>query len=52
MPKVRDASGPFHSGILPPRMTRMEGVEEVIPFVIHERSIHEGGKEVWSEASG
>jgi transposase-like protein len=33
MPKVRDAGGPFHSRILPPRMTRMEEVEEVIPLL-------------------
>ena len=33
MPKVRDAGGPFHSGILPPGVTRMEEIEEVIPLL-------------------
>jgi len=33
MPKVRDAGGPFHSEILPPRVRRMEEIEEVIPLL-------------------
>jgi len=33
MPRVRDAGGPFHSKILPPYVTRMEEVEDVIPLL-------------------
>ena len=33
MPKVRDAGGAFHSVILPPRVTRMDEVQEVIPLL-------------------
>ena len=33
MPQVRDAEGPFHSIMLPPRMTRMPEVEEIIPLL-------------------
>jgi transposase-like protein len=33
MPKVRDTGGPFHSGILPPRVTRMDEVQDVIPLL-------------------
>ena len=33
MPQVRDAGGPFHSMVLPPRMTRMPEVEEIIPLL-------------------
>ena len=33
MPKVRDAGGPFHSKILPPRITRMDEVQDVIPLL-------------------
>lgn len=33
MPQVRSAFGPFHSGILPPRMTQMDEIQEVIPLL-------------------
>jgi len=33
MPRVRDAGGPFHSKILPPRITRMDEVQRVIPLL-------------------
>jgi len=33
MPRVRDAGGPFHSKILPPRITRMDEVQSVIPLL-------------------
>jgi len=33
MPQVRAAGGPFHSMILPPRMTRMEELTEMIPLL-------------------
>jgi len=33
MPKVRDAGGPFHSEILPPRVTRMDEIQDVIPLL-------------------
>ena len=33
MPRVRDAGGPFHSKILPPRVTRMDEVQDVIPLL-------------------
>lgn len=33
MPQVRGAGGPFHSMILPPRMTRMEELTEMIPLL-------------------
>src|SRR3989337_1240972 len=33
MPKVRAAGGPFHSKILPPRITRMDEVQDVIPLL-------------------
>lgn len=33
MPKVRDAGGPFHSDILPPRVTRLEEIQDIIPLL-------------------
>jgi len=33
MPKVRDAGGPFHSELLPPRVTRMEEIQDMIPLL-------------------
>jgi transposase-like protein len=33
MPQVRDAGRPFHSKILPPRVTRMEEVQDIIPLL-------------------
>lgn len=33
MPQVRDAGGPFHSLMLPPRVTQMDEVSEVIPLL-------------------
>ena len=33
MPQVRDAGGPFHSEMLPPRVTRMEEVQDIIPLL-------------------
>jgi len=33
MPKVRDAGGPFHSEFLPPRVTRMEEIQDIIPLL-------------------
>lgn len=33
MPKVKDAGGPFHSELLPPRLTRMEEVQDIIPLL-------------------
>jgi len=33
MPQVRNAGGPFHSQVLPPRMTLMPEVEEIIPLL-------------------
>lgn len=33
MPKVRDASGPFHSELLPPRVTRMDEIQDIIPLL-------------------
>jgi len=33
MPKVRDTGGPFHSKILPPRVTRMDEIQDVIPLL-------------------
>lgn len=33
MPQVRDAGGPFHSLMLPPRVTRMDEVSELIPLL-------------------
>ena len=33
MPKVRDAGVPFHSEILPPRVTRMEEIQDIIPLL-------------------
>lgn len=30
MPRVRDAGGPFHSKLLPPRVTRMDEVQDFI----------------------
>ncbi len=33
MRKVRDAGGPFHSRILPPRVTQMEEIQDVIPLL-------------------
>jgi transposase-like protein len=33
MPQVRDAAGPFHSRIVPPRLTRMDEIQEIIPLL-------------------
>jgi transposase-like protein len=33
MPKVKDAGGPFHSELLPPRVTHMEEVQDIIPLL-------------------
>jgi transposase-like protein len=33
MPQVRNAGGPFHSQILPPRVTQMDEIQEVIPLL-------------------
>jgi putative transposase len=33
MPKIKDAGGPFHSELLPPRVTYMEEVRDIIPLL-------------------
>ena len=33
MPQVRNAEGPFHSLILPPRATQMDEIQEIIPLL-------------------
>ena len=33
MPKVRDAGRPFHSDLLPPGVTRMEEIQDIIPLL-------------------
>lgn len=33
MPQVKNAGGPFHSGILPPRTTQMDEIQEAIPLL-------------------
>jgi putative transposase len=33
MPQVKNASGPFHSRILPPRVTQMDEIQEIIPLL-------------------
>ena len=33
MPQVRNAGGPFHSLILPPRVTQMDEIQEIIPLL-------------------
>jgi len=33
MPQVRNAGGPFHSRILPPRLTQMDEIQETIPLL-------------------
>jgi transposase-like protein len=33
MPKVRDAGEPFHSEFLPPRLSRMEEIQDIIPLL-------------------
>jgi len=33
MPQVKNAGGPFHSRILPPRMTQMDEIQEIIPLL-------------------
>ncbi|MEW5818257.1 MAG: IS256 family transposase [Spirochaetota bacterium] len=33
MPQVRNADGPFHSAILPPRVTHMDEIQEIIPLL-------------------
>lgn len=33
IPQVREAGGPFHSQVLPPRMTRMQEMEAIIPLL-------------------
>jgi hypothetical protein len=50
MPKVRDAGRPFHSELLPLGVTRMEEIQDIIPFIVHEWHFYEKGKEVGSEA--
>ena len=33
MPQARNAGGPFHSLILPPRVTQMDAIQEIIPLL-------------------
>ena len=33
MPQARNAGGPFHSQILPPRVTQMDEIQEIIPLL-------------------
>ena len=33
MPQVRNAGGPFHSQILPPRVTQMDEIQKIIPLL-------------------
>jgi putative transposase len=33
MPQVKNAGGPFHSLILPPRVTQMDEIQEIIPLL-------------------
>lgn len=33
MPRVRDAEGPFHSEMIPPRTSRMDEVKDIIPLL-------------------
>ncbi|HAM51188.1 MAG TPA: hypothetical protein DCP92_11055 [Nitrospiraceae bacterium] len=33
MPQVRKAGGPFHSLILPPRVTQMDEIKKIIPLL-------------------
>ena len=33
MPQTRDSGGPFHSMVLPPRVTQMDEVQEIIPLL-------------------
>jgi transposase-like protein len=33
MPQVREAGGPFHSKVLPPRMTLMQEMQDIIPLL-------------------
>jgi transposase-like protein len=33
MPQARNAGGPFHSLILPPRVTQMDETQEIIPLL-------------------
>lgn len=33
MPQARNAGGPFHSAILPPRVTQMDEIQEIIPLL-------------------
>lgn len=33
MPQVRNAGGPFHSLLLPPRVTQMDEIQEIIPLL-------------------
>jgi len=33
MPQVRNAGGPFHSQVLPPRVTQMDEIQEIIPLL-------------------
>jgi transposase-like protein len=33
MPQARDSGGPFHSRILPPRVTQMDEIQEIIPLL-------------------
>lgn len=33
MPQARDAGGPFHSRILPPRVTQIDEIQEIIPLM-------------------
>src|SRR4030066_715381 len=33
MPQVRNAGGPFHSLVVPPRLTQMDEIQEIIPLL-------------------
>jgi putative transposase len=33
MPQVRNSAGPFHSLVLPPRVTQMDEIQEIIPLL-------------------
>ncbi len=49
MPQVRDTGSPFHSQILPPRLTRMDEITHVIPLLyMHGLSTRKVKKEVLS----
>lgn len=50
MPQARNAGGPFHSRILPPRVTQMDEIQEIIPLLFCERAVVKEGKEGGGEA--